>query len=167
MVDYFDKIRGNKHLARWYDEHASIRKINKMATELESKGYVADSKSGLFLRKQFSDENIQKIGRTIIDVGFLRPSDLHFHDDVTEFVKIIWGGGCYFSILEDGESQGYFIHTDHSGIEIPVKRKHAFSPSKNGWLELRVVCDGILDPDKEYCVIPFQELEVWKRLHTK
>ncbi|MEK6945395.1 MAG: hypothetical protein AABW63_01240 [Nanoarchaeota archaeon] len=166
MVDYFHSLE-NEHVIRWYDEHCLISNINGMAKDLESRGYTADPKSGLFFRKLFSEEFLQKMSQTIIDVGFLRPTDVHFHEDVNEFVKVIGGKGYVFSKYKGEISTPDISSFNESEVEIPKGRRHAFSPSRNGFLELRVVCDGILDSNKEHCVTPFYEFEDWEKVHGK
>ncbi len=166
MVDYYHSLE-NEHVIRWYDEHSLIPTVNNMAKDLKSRGYVANPKSGLFTREMFSNSFLQKMGQTIIDVGFLRPSDVHFHEDVTEFVKVIGGRGYVFSEYKGKVSTPDISSFNESELEIPKGMRHAFSPSRNGWLELRVICDGILSSDKEHCVTPFYELEDWQKVHGK
>lgn len=114
--------------------------------------------------------------RTILDIVFARPVDLHYHEDVGEKLSVVSGNGALILGNEFGESKERFCPAliignefgeseekfcSGSEVYIPVNKVHSFRPDKNDFLEIRVDCTGILDPNKEVCVQRFYEVRPW------
>lgn len=156
-----DRIE-DKKIKQWYlDNFYPIANFNKLVLDAEKKGFKLNPKSGLLLR--FSDEEIEKLGYTKIDIIFPRPVDLHYHTDVDGTIYIM-KGNVTFCIGEEGDTNSAFgtIKTLKPGKKITIKKNtlHTFTPQQNQGLEIRLECSGILDLKKEFCVESFDSY--WK-----
>ena len=147
----------NRHLLDWYKENLELSTLLRTTDYAYSQGYTFDPGSGLFIRYPFSEEDIVRIGRTIVDVIFLRPSDLHYHKDVDEVIRFRGGEGWWLKglnrrILKDENS-------NMADLYVPSCAVHQFISKRGSHLELEVVCSGILNPAEEVCVMPFHEYD--------
>ena len=107
-----DRIE-NERVKGQYEENWDATILNSLIENYEKDGFSFDPKSGLLFRG-FSDETIEKIERTIIDIVFPRPVDLHYHKDVDEAIYIVKGNGLmtksigpqHIRYSEEGISEG-------------------------------------------------------------
>ncbi len=143
----------NEKVKLWYLENQEISSfLDIVAASIE--GYSFDTKSGLFVKPVFKKIN-GKLKQTLVQVVFPRPTDIHYHEDVDEAVKVIQG---YANVLvEDQKDIKTIIMGDE--INIPKGKHHYFCPDKNRFLELFIACSGILDPSKEKCVQHFYDVD--------
>ncbi len=157
MTNVLDKIE-DERIRRWYRNTTNLDFLNELVNRAEQIGYKLDTKSGLLIREIYFDEII-KIHSTAMDIIFPRPVDLHHHEDVDETLLILDGSGKLYRKKEEvfKESQLYF------GQVATINRNvsHSFRPYKNGFLEVRLLCSGILDPSKEVCEERFDTFEKW------
>jgi mannose-6-phosphate isomerase-like protein (cupin superfamily) len=164
---------GNGPVRDWYLTHVDHRTFHDWVTKYNKEGYTLNLENGLMVRKP---SDTTTMDRTILDIVFPRPVDLHYHTDVSERLSVVSGKGalivgnqfgeseerlCPALIIgnEFGESEEKFC--SGSKVYIPVNEVHSFRPDKNNFLEIRVECTGILDPTKEVCVQRFYEFRPW------
>lgn len=153
-------------IKKWYENNITSFMFDFEVNRAIERGYNLDTKSGLLFRGVYSNQIIKQLGNTIIDILFLRPVDLHHHEDVHEALKVIDGKGDLY--MCKGNSAGGLVignweETLYQGKEvyIPKNWSHSFRPNKEDFLEIRVACSGILDPSKEVCEKRFDEFEPW------
>lgn len=154
MTNFVDRL-SEGHVREWYKKHTHPIIVNNMATSLESEGYKLDPESGLFTRPLFG----VTLPYTLTDIAITRPTDFHYHEDVNESVKVLRGRGA---LISDLGSQRYreSLEKGFEGL-LPTRQAHAFRPNKDTYLELRVVCHGVLDPKREICLIRFDRVPEW------
>jgi len=162
----FDRI-SNKRVREWYSSHVNSSFLKNMIDHAENDGYNLDTESGLLTREPFSKETTNVLGYTALDIIFLRPTDLHYHKDVDEAIFVEDGKGLVVFEDFDYDTIKVFRNKLYRGKSIIIGKQtnHAFRPDKGNFLEVRVSCSGILDPEKEVCMIPFDKF--WKKYHSK
>lgn len=139
----------------WYLEHMSYVDFEGHYNDMTQKGYQFDPKSGLFFRQVLPNEVIKEIGRTVLDIAFLRPTDLHYHADVKENLTVLKGLGlAHISGEEVSLREG-------TTIIIPRGVRHTLRPDKDTTLEMRLACTGILNSKKEFTITPFNKYKPW------
>lgn len=161
----------NKKVKDWYNKHIDSASFFSIVNNAKQRGYNLDPNSGLFFRFPYSEETINKIGRTIIDIIFPRPTDFHYHEDVDEALYVVSGEGafCGKGAFHINQSKEEYSKLGEIGIElskgdeiyIPKKVVHTLGPHLDDSLEIRLVCSGIFDPKKEVCISPFDEYAFW------
>src|SRR3989344_6108705 len=137
----------------WYQRYTHSMVANDLAGSLESEGYILDPKSGLFFRPLYKTISEAQLRRTLVDIAFPRPTDLHRHFDVRENIRVIGGRGA---IILNEERPTEINVGDEFHIETNIN--HAFRPNRQTYLALRVFCDGILNPEQEYCMQRFDQV---------
>ncbi len=150
------KSIANKSIREWYQRNLDPLFLRKLVEEAEKEGYSFDTNSGLLFRKVYSDSVIKRLGYTVLDIIFPRHTDLHYHKDVDEAIKVVKGEG--FAYVEDEDYVSIEVIHQGSEIYIPKKTLHLFSPFENNCLEIRLACSGIFDPKQEVCVEKFEKL---------
>lgn len=134
----------------WYKNNIDVFILYTIVNQAEQNGYTLDPKSGLLIRNVYSDTIIKNLGYTIVDIIFPRPVDLHHHEDVDEALRIVDGEGVLHRYEKGTEIRGALCPGDERYI--PKGMSHSFRPTrKNGFLEIRLACSGILNPEKEVC----------------
>ncbi|MBI3623221.1 hypothetical protein HY212_04045 [Candidatus Pacearchaeota archaeon] len=139
----------------WYKKHTHSMVMNDLASSLTSEGYTLNPESGLFMRPLFRLD----LKYTLIDIVLMRPTDLHYHKDVEETVRVIYGGGL--ALTGGGEFPECVELGKGDEVALDKNEHHAFRPNKGTYLELRIACDGTLDPEKEICVQRFDQVPEW------
>jgi len=156
------------HVRNWYQKYLSDSKlyIDKSVLLLDylSKravidGYEFDAKSGLFIKEVFPEKIAKRVGRTIVNIIFPRPVDQHYHEDVGEAFYVISGNGAFRKV---GEGM-FFSEPIQRGSTTfaDVGEYHAFSPDPGDYLEMAIVCTGVMDFSKEKCVTRFDKYQPW------
>ena len=125
--------------------------LRGIVEQYEQMGYKLDFNSGLMFKHPYSQETIENLGYTVLDIVFPRPVDEHLHKDVDEAFSVINGKGEFYlenalTPLEIG-----------SEIYVPVNTPHRFKPYGNYALEIRIACSGILDSEKEEQITRFDK----------
>jgi len=128
-----------------------------LAESLESQRYRLDTKPGLFVRPSCETAILP---HTLIDIAFLRPTYLHYHRDVEETIRVINGCGSMLVSYPLPQRMEFKIDKGDERNLLP-HTQHAFRPDKETCLELRIACDGILDPKKEIPVERFDKVFEW------
>ena len=155
----------NKEVLEWYQSNVAYNFLNELVNNAEQKGYSLDPNSGLLFRKPFSDETIKKLGVTVLDIIFPRPTDFHYHEDISEAISVTDGkGSLYWSIPGlnfPNVKEDLKIESKHY---IEKRLPHGFSPDpETGFLEIKLICSGIFNPEKEVCLQKFNDSEYEKR----
>lgn len=160
----FEKIQ-NKRIKNWYEKNFDPALLSFLINDYQDKGFILDPESGLLFRS-FSDKTTEKIGRTVLEIVFPRPVDLHYHKDVDEALYITDGKGLLTKAT--GPSNIRYSNEEISKgdeIYIPKGVEHSFRPDKGDALEIKIACTGILNPSEEVCVKPFDEFEPWMKYY--
>lgn len=148
-----DRIE-NKLIYNWYYNNVNFGDLDmRIRNSEEREGYVLDTKSGLLIKKLFSDEVTENLGQTILKIKFPRPVDYHYHKDVAETFYVERGEGVFYS----QDRNLYSEIAPGKSFHVPKNTRHSFMPKKKGVLEMLIVCSGVLDPAKEVCVKRFDE----------
>ena len=157
----------NERIRRWYEKNWDAVILNSLIEDYEKDGFSFDSESGLLFRG-FSDKTIRNIGRTIIDIVFPRPVDLHYHKDVDEAIYIVKGNGLIIKSIGPQHIR-YSEEEISEGKEfyIPRGAEHSFRPDKGYALEIKLACSGILNPSEEICVSHFDEFDPWVKYYKR
>jgi len=156
---------GPTDIIHWYLANPQ-RAIHFVDTckKFESKGYRLDKRSGFLLRELYNDQNaIEKIGRTILDIVFTRPTNIHHHTDVEEAIHMESGEGLLY--LFDKNTQKFEKYKLDATIPdivksikyIPVGIPHCFDTDVHNPLEIRLVCTGILKDENEITLRRFDK----------
>lgn len=179
MLDFINQLDEGS-VKEWYKKNIIPEKMFDLSQVALYKGYKLDPKSGLYFRNPWEMWDIdptKETKRTITDIFFMRPSNIHFHSDIVELVRVIGGKGYL--------SKGHYLH--HENLLLPEKDSlqeipttylttihlaknevHGFSPDKEtGFLEINLICSRILDPEAEICVEKFDKTKIWKNLGFK
>ena len=119
-----------------------------------------DPTSGLFIRPFFEKIN-EKLKQTIVQVVFPRPTDIHYHEDIDEYIMVLRGRGKMGRDLN--QSKYKWLNVGQEAF-IPKGDHHYFCPDEETILELMIVCSGILNPSKEKRVRPFQDIDWYQKL---
>lgn len=141
----------NEIIRRWYEKNWDLNELDKMVTQAEQNGFILNPKSGLLIKQLYTPEMIKNLGHTTIEIGFPRPVDLHYHNDVDEAMHVVNGKGI---IYVDGK---YHLLCPGRSVYIPKNTAHSFAPSKNDILDLILTLSGIYDPQHEICIKRFDE----------
>ncbi|MBU3904798.1 MAG: hypothetical protein KJ906_01450 [Nanoarchaeota archaeon] len=144
----------NKH---WSKTHTLANLINNY----EKNGYNFDKEAGMLFRPRKIAQ--EELNRTCLDIVFLRPSTAHYHPDVIEMVTPLSGQGKLYTFSENPtDSDDYYISDVNLLISdkprsraIDINQIHAFKPDP--YLEINLVCSGILDMDKEVTIKSFDK----------
>jgi len=97
---------------------------------------------------------------TILDIGFTRRSDAHYHHRMSEAFRVTAGeGALYLSSDEEFDRERVDVIPLSPGREHKIYpgQAHAFRPAEDG-LRIFLVTDQPYTPDEETCVIPFNEV---------
>lgn len=144
-------------IKEWYRKNVDHTLLHNLVTEYNKKGYTLDKKSGLMFRQPFSADVIESLGHTVVDIVFPRPVDHHYHEDVGEALSVTEGSGALYT---RGMAKETPFRSGDS-IFIPRGLAHSFRPDKNSFLEIRLMCTGIMNSDKEVCLQRFNEFSLW------
>lgn len=162
MSSVIDIIK-NRTVRKWYKENVDPLVLNDIVNRGIEKGYTLNPKTGLLIKEVYSKKTIKKIGHSVIDIIFPRPIDMHHHEDVDGALKIVNGEGVlhvYTNLSERPLNKGDEVY-------IAKGVSHALRPNKNGFLEIRVTCSGILNPKKEICEMRFDKFPPWVDYYKK
>lgn len=163
----------DKPYRKWYKRNVDPDEMGNLVEYFQKKGYILDS-SGFMLRSEYPKKINPKTNQTTLDIIFTRPTDLHYHRDVSEFVTVLSGK----AELERHQFQGIekyanpdFSKYDMSEPELDIIEKrdwfisppgefHGYKPIRTKsdmppYLEIALICTGILNPEKEVCVERF------------
>ncbi len=141
----------------WYDNFVDLNVFAQTVEYAFQQEYEFDPNSGLFLRHPFTTQQTAKIEMTIVDVLLLRPTTTHYHKDVDEMIRLRGGEG-WFYLLKKGETRADIDKfKDNRGLHVPKGAVHGFAPEPGHYLELEVICSGILNPKKEITKKPFYD----------
>jgi len=146
MINVIDRIEPGP-VQEWYRNNSDTNSLNRIVSDAEVDGYSLNPKSGLLFRKVYSDQTIERLGYTILDIVFPRPVDLHFHEDVDEALNVLNGEGYFWRVKKLSRAKESVFPGNE--LYIPKRCVHTFTPVRNGFLEMRLACSGKLDPEKE------------------
>lgn len=144
MVDVVDKIE-NAHIREWFRKNVQTRVLENIVNQFTKQGYELDPQTGLMFRDLFPEKILQELGSTVVDIVFTRPTDVHYHEDVNEAVYVLSGKGIFY--MKGGSPATRRLYSG-CWAYVPVNAEHGFKPT-NRFLEIRLNCSGILDPEKE------------------
>ena len=150
----------NDEIREWYNENTAPNFLDNVAVSIQGGGYSFDPKSGLFIKPLF-EKIVDKLNQTIVQVVFPRPTDIHYHEDIDESIMVLRGRGKMGRDLN--QSKYKWLNVGQEAF-IPKGDHHYFCPDEETILELMIVCSGILNPSKEKCVRPFQDIDWYQKL---
>jgi len=143
----------------WYTKNRDPEQLDILLNKFKREEYCLDEKSGLFVKPHFNNRVARKLGYTIINLVFLRPSDYHVHNQMTEAIKVLNGRGKLITGSENKEEE--FLR-EGSQVYIEKGLPHAFCPCRSSFLEIEVACTEIYDKNQEVTLISFNRFEPWK-----
>lgn len=145
----------NPKFLNWYNAFVDLSTFVKTVEYAFQQNYEFDPNSGLFLRQPFTEEQTAQMGRTIVDIILLRPTDLHYHKDVDEIIRVRSGEGRY--LMKEKGAERADVNKLREALYVPKEIVHSFTPEPGHYLEIEVICSGILDPKQEITEQPFDE----------
>lgn len=159
MTSFVDRLEPGP-AQEWYKRNNQGLDLDCWSGGFEQAGYLLDPKSGLLTRPHFDEKTTGLLGYTLIDLVFLRPTDLHYHPRMEEGIRVLGGGGL--AIIDPANNGGRSLK---KGDLFFISRgiKHAFRPDKGGFLELEVACTRIYTPAEEETVVSFDQFPPWKQ----
>ena len=146
MINVIDRIEPGP-VQEWYRNNSDTNSLNRIVSDAEADGYILNPKSGILFRNLYSDEIIERLGYSIVEIIFPRPVDLHLHEDVGEAFNVVNGEGYFYRVKK--LSRHKLPVFPGKELYIPKGCVHTFTPVRNGFLEMRLACSGKLDPEKE------------------
>ncbi len=151
----------NDRVQAWYKEHINEDFLYNLREKAEEQGFCFDPDSGLIIRKPYDKEIEQKLDRTIIDIIFPRPTDLHLHQDFGEAFYVEDGSGVLF---EKKPGENLYTRTllfPGKCFYVEKNTEHALRPNRDDILDVRVTTTGIMDLKNEKTIQGFDEFAPW------
>jgi len=158
MVQVIDRLEDGP-IKDWYTKNKDPSLLHKIVARAEEDGYKLDTKAGILLRPTFPELLCNTLGHTSIDIILLRPTDIHYHTDVDKFIRILDGEG---NVIICSNPDNNFIPINLNAGQsyiLPLNMLHAFRPEPNSFLEFHLECNGMLNPEKEIQVTPFDKVD--------
>lgn len=154
MDDFVERLNEG-HVKEWYKKHVNPALLETGSRIAESRGYVLDPNSGLYVKSRFSEHISLRRKRTDISVIFMRPSDFHVHDSMDEAISVVGGRGSLFL------GNGYVTALDR-GKELYLSAgvPHSFIPYNGHLLEIDVACSREYTPDQERQLVRFDKIPI-------
>lgn len=151
----------NARVQAWFKQHINEDFLYNLRERAEEQGFKFDSDNGLIIRKPYDEEIEQKLGRTIKDIIFARPTDLHMHQDVGVAFYVEDGSGVLFE-KKPGENL-YTRTLLYPGKCFYVEKdtEHALRPNRDDILDVRITATGIAELKNKRTIEAFDEFTPW------
>ena len=91
----FNEIDKDSPLGKWYHNNVPTPQLERLYEHFKTKRYYLD-KSGFMFRNPIKNNCKEKV--TCSDVVFTRPTDLHYHEDVTQHFVALSGAADFFIV---------------------------------------------------------------------
>jgi len=144
----------NERVKKWYENDRFVN-LNSVQNEIGPE-YTFLTDEGIFIGQALS-EDITKV-----KLVFPRPTDIHYHTDITENFKVISGIGSLFTFYSlNNKLVSWLPSKMERGKKLTVSKNvsHSLVPILGNHLEILLTCDGKLKEKNEITVKTFDEVE--------
>ncbi len=145
---------------KWFEKNRHVGFLDDLGYSFEPKGYKFDPRNGFFMKPDCLDDDLQ----TALYIVITRDTNLHYHTDVTEFVRSVSGDASLYMFGDKhnvgekaiGNKSAHLSPREIAPLShghwmaIQQGELHGIRPDiDTGYVELKLLCDGLLKDENE------------------